>query len=306
MLDMPETRPKSPRRGQMAVTVTAILIFLSATGAAAPKTVAKLEALGIGLTEAQVILHLAPVLIGAFATIVARMLAANRPGPVRAGVYTLVGMGTGFVLGMCLDLFVGLGALMTAVFGPSDLQDEHAVGWAVTVVSLGWALMLAAIAIIGTPAARALQEADGAPECEEVRPRDRRMSQEAAIGLAASGISTGALTILAQTSAQGATGAILATVAALGFLASIWTSWTMWRRCDELEQRAVLQAYTASALVVMVGVFAWALANGLGAEITFSAYALYIGFTVIQFAVAMIANVTTQMGNGPRPKGSVA
>ncbi|MBU6371796.1 MAG: hypothetical protein KJS97_03635 [Alphaproteobacteria bacterium] len=303
---MTATKPQPARSGQMAITVTGLLIFLSATGAAAPKTVGRLQGLGIGLTEAQIVLHVAPVLIGAVAVVLAQMIAAGRSTPVRFGVYALLGVFTGFILGAALDLFVGVSALITAVFGPGEIRDEHAVGWAVTAMCIAWALMMAAIAVFGTPAARALQDAGGDPECAEVRPRDRALSREGALGMGALGVSTGALTILSQTAASGAAAAVLAAVAALGFIGSTWASWSIWRRSDELQQRAVLQAYTGSALIVTAAVFIWAIATSLGAQLTLSPYALYIGFTVVQFAAAIAANIGSQIALSSSPRGRTA
>lgn len=303
---MTASSPAAPKpRGRMVLTVTGLLILLSATGAATPKTVAKLQAMGLGLTEAHVLLHVAPVLFCALAAVAAQMIAAGRSTPVRFGIYGALGLTTGFLLGYCLDLFVGAGAALEAAFGPSEMRDEHVIGWTVTILALTWALMLGAIAVFGTPAARALQEADSDPDCAEVRPRDRAISREGALGMAALGVSTGALTILAQMGPAGPTAAILAAISVLGFLGSTLASWSIWRRSDELQQRAVLQAYTASALAVTLGVFAWAVATSLGAEITLSAYALYIAFTVVQFIAGIAANIVTQaLMSAPRGRAA--
>lgn len=292
---MPASSPAAPSpRGRMALTVTGLFVLLSATGAATPKAVAKLQALGLGVTEAHVLLHVAPVVLGALATVAAQMIAAGRSVPVRFGVYGGLGILTGFVLGYCLDLFVGAGMALEAAFGPSKMGDEHLIGWSVTILTLIWAVMLGAVAVFGTPAARALQEPDGDPDCAEVRPRDRAISREAALSMAALGVSTGALTILDQMAPAGPAAALLAAVSVLGFLGSTIASWSIWRRSDELQQRAVLQAYAACALAVTLGVFAWAVATSLGAQITLSPYALYIAFTLVQFVAGIAANIATQ------------
>lgn len=300
------TPPRPIRRGNMVLTITGLIALLSVTGAATPKSVAKLQALGLGQLDAQILLHVAPVVVGAVAAFVAQTLAAGRSTIVRFGIFAGLGLLTGFMLGYCLDLFAGAGALLDAVFGPSQMRDEHVVGWTMTILCCAWALIMTALAVFGTPAARALQEANGDPECAEVRPRDRAIFREAAVGMAASGVSTGALTILAQTGASGTSGAVLAAVSALGCIVSTWASWVLWKRSDELQQRAVLLAYTGSALVLTFAAFAWAIAESLGFSITLTPYALYLAFTIVQFVAAAISQVVTQGYDAPNPRSRAA
>ena len=298
--------PSQRVRARFALSTAAMMAILSATAAPVPEALSALSSLGLSGLPATVVLHVGPVVATAALAWIGQALIAGRSQGVRFLAYTVVGLASGFFLATCLELFAGASAALQSVLGPIEASNAHIAGWAATGLSILWGLLLGAIALFGSPAARALQDEHTDPECTEVRPRDRALSRVAALGMTTAGISLGALTLLDQAHPTGATAVALATIATGAGLASAGANWVMWRAADEFQQQAILQAYAWSAIVISVGAFAWALTAALGANIAIAPYTILLVIMVVQFATALIAAGAAQSFTGALAKRRTA
>jgi hypothetical protein len=258
---------------------------LSLTGAPTPKTVARLEAAGLGPDLAGPLLHVVPVLAGMLCIGAGGLLARGR-GPLARGAI-LAGAGgiLGFLSAFCLDLLVAVPALMERLTGP--LRDATALdvaAWSLAALSMAFGLMTLAVAQFGTPAMRAINFEGLDEEALEVRQRDRGVYRLSALGIIGQGVFMGALAVLHQMepTATGAARGIAVVTLALGVLAFAWSSWRIWAGMDELMRRTVMDAYAWSGIVVTVAGVVWAVLEALRITPPLSAYAMIILLIAVQ------------------------
>jgi len=289
MLDM--SRTSGLRVGRLTLTTALLLALLSATGAPTPKTLAKLIAGGIDPAVAAALLHIAPVAVGALSTWAGQAFARGRSRLVRFSAYAFYGAATGVALGVCLDLFVGLGAFLQQTAHLGDPHAEHIVGWALAALSLIWAATTGAVGAFGPAAAQALQDFDAGADCVDVRTAERVMFRQSGAGLAGQAVCIAALTILDQGAPEGALRAALIAAAVTGAGAFAAASWVMWRAFDEMMRRVVLIAYMWTAAALTAGAFGWAVADAAGIAVRLSPVAILVSVAVIQTFAAGAAGL---------------
>jgi hypothetical protein len=151
---MPLTR--TARALRFSLIVAAGPSALSLTGAPTPKYVARLADVGVDSATAGLVLHLTPIAVGALLCGIGQWVALGQTRSARFAIYAALGLVTGLVMGLCLDLFAAATTWVNTAFGPSSARGGHAFGWAAAAISLFWGLLMAVIALFGSAAARAL------------------------------------------------------------------------------------------------------------------------------------------------------
>jgi energy-coupling factor transporter transmembrane protein EcfT len=132
-----------------------------------------------------------------------------------------------------------------------------------------------------------------------VRPRDRALSRVGAIGMIATGLCLGALTLLDQTGATGVMDQALAVIAAFTGLVSAFASWSIWRAADELQQRAILIAHASALTLLTTSAFIWAIAGSLGWPVKLMPYDVLLTMIIAQSVTAIVSGYATQFGAAP-------
>jgi hypothetical protein len=267
------------------LTVGVAFAILSATGAPTPKTLARLEGAGLSPDLAAAALHVAPVFI-AMAGLAGGLVLSRGRSPLARGVMLgLTGAVIGFLLAMCLDLFVGVLPAMEAVTGPMrDASGLDIAAWSLAAVSILYGAITLAISGFGKPAMEAINFEGVEAACLEVRGRDRGMFAWSSLGLVGQGVAIGALAVLHQIGPEAAGavrgGAVVAIT--LGALAFAWSSWSIWTSMDELMRRMSVESYAWSGGVATVGGLVWAVLEALRLAPPLTAYGMLVGLIFVQ------------------------
>jgi hypothetical protein len=273
---------------------------LSATGAPTPKTVALLERSGVGPDLAGPLLHVAPLVIAVAAWFLMRVLAHGRGATGRALIYAGVGGAVGFALAFCLDLFVGVLSAIERITGPLRESGKlDLIAWTVAGVSFFWAALMALAAMFGAPALRAMTSEQADPECFDVRGRERRHFAVSAIGMAGQGLFVGALAVAHQLDTASAVVRLgVAGAVALGAFAFAWSSWTLWRDFDELQRRAVVEAYAWSGFIASIGCLAWATLESLALAPPLTAFGAVVALVILQTVATFVVTASLSLAGG--------
>jgi hypothetical protein len=284
------------------VTIAIIAAVVSATGAPAVKTVAHLVSLGVPMAVAGPFLHVLPVVAAVLGLLVTRMLAKGRGLMTRTAIYALSGAVIGFIMGVCLDLFVGVIPALEWLTGPlSESSNLDVAAWSTSALSLLMAAYTALVALFGKPAVRAMAAMDVEamdPEWMEVRARDRSKFAVSTVGLLGQGIFVGALAVANQVDASASTTRIaVAITVALGAGAAIWSSWALWRSFDEMLRRTVIEAYAWSGVIATVVCLAWAVLESLNLAPVLSAYGAIVALVILQTVASLV--ISSNMAMAP-------
>jgi hypothetical protein len=291
---------KSKRRAAGVLTVAVAVALLSATGQPTPKVLARLAELGVTDLAARLAVHAVPVVLVVSAVLLGRALGKGRSKTMRWILYALLGAVAGFFTGYSMDVLVGLPAAIQAVNGPlAEPSVTDIVLWAIGGISIATGLMVAALAVFGSPAAYALNlEPDDDPEAMDIRKAERGILALSSAGLSAMGIASIALAI-AQQSGDGATlGPSI--IALVTFAASGFVSIILWNLMDELQRRQVVNAYAVSAVIFTAGAFVWSIAEVQGLVPPFGASASFAAITFVQMMAASI--ITAAVAGNARAK----
>lgn len=281
--------PKKPLLQPMLLAGGAMAL-LSLTGTPTPKTLARLEGVGVPAELGGLLLHAAPVAIAMIGLGAGLLLGRGRSALVRSVILALIGGVVGFMMAFCLDLFVGFLPLMERFTGP--LREANALDvatWCLAVLLIVYGLLTTSLARFGTPAMKAINFEGVDEECLEVRPRDRGAFAQASVGLIGQGVCLGALAVLHQLApdASGALRGGTVVALALGQLAFVWSSWVIWKGMDELMRRTVVEAYAWSGLLATVGTLVWAVLEGLKVAPPLTAYATIVLLIFVQTMTSM-------------------
>jgi hypothetical protein len=305
-VDQSPAAPSSKPILRPMLAAGAAMAVLSLTGAPTPKTLGRLEALGVPADQGALLLHAAPVLIAVTGLGAGLLLARGRGSLTRGLILAGAGGIIGFLTAFCLDLFVGALPLMERATGPlREATSLDVAAWCLAVLSMAYGLMTLAIAQFGTPAMRAINFEGVDDECLDVRPRDRGEFGLASAGILGQGVFIGAIAVLHQMdpAASGAMRGGAVVVLALGVLVSVWCSWKIWKRMDELMRRTVMDAYAWSGIVATVGGVIWAVLEGLKIAPPLSAYALIILLIFVQTMMAIF--ITAGFGSPAKVRREV-
>ncbi len=292
------SRPKRRAAGVLTMGVAAAL--LSATGQPTPKVLARLAELGLPDLAARLAVHAVPVVLVVSAVLLGRALGKGRSKMMRWIIYALLGGVVGFFTGYTMDILVALPALIQAVNGPlAEPSVTDIALWAIGAMCIVLGLMMAALAVFGSPAAYAIElEPHDDPEAMDIRKAERGIFGLSCAGTFATGIASIALAI-AQQSGDGATTgpSIIALVAGA---ASVFANVILWNLMDELQRRQVVNAYAVSAVILTAGAFVWSIAEVQGLVPPFSASATFVAITLAQIIAGFI--ITTAAAGNARAK----
>lgn len=272
------------------LTIGVAMALLSLTGAPTPKTLARLEGAGVPADQGAMLLHAAPVVIAMIGLGAGLLLGRGRGPLARSVILALAGAVIGFLMAVCLDLFVGFLPLMERITGPLREANKLDVAtWCLAVLSIVYGLLTTSLAQFGTPAMEAINFEGADPECLEVRTRDRGTFARASVGLIGQGVFLGALAVLHQLApdANGALRGGAVVTLTLGALAFAWSSWVIWKGMDELLRRTVVEAYAWSGLLATIGCLVWAVLEGLKMAPPLSAYATITALIFVQTMTSM-------------------
>jgi hypothetical protein len=291
------------------VTIAIIAAVVSATGAPAVKTVAHLVSLGVPTAAAGPVLHVVPVVVAMLGLLVTRMLAKGRGLMTRTSIYALSGAVIGFIMGVCLDLFVGVIPALEWLTGPlSESSNLDVAAWSTSAVSLFLAAYTALVALFGTPAARAMAAMDVEeidPEWTEVRARDRVKYAVSTVGLLGQGVFIGALAVANQVDASASmTRMAIAITVGLGAGAAVWSSWTLWRSFDEMLRRTVIEAYAWSGVIATVVCLAWAVLESLNLAPVLSAYGAIVALVILQTVASLVIGSMAMAPTNPNVRAT--
>ena len=296
------SRPTRRAAGVLTMGVGAALLSAtgqpspSASAGRSPKVMARLAELGLPDLAARLAVHALPVVLVVSAVLLGRALGKGRSKTVRWIIYALLGGVVGFFTGYTIDILVGLPAFIQAVNGPLAAPSVTDIAlWAIGAMFIVLGLMMAALAVFGSPAAHAIElEPDDDPEAMDIRKAERGIFGLSSAGAFATGIASIALAI-AQQSGDGATlgPSIIALVAGA---ASVFASIILWNLMDELQRRQVVNAYAVSAVILTAGAFVWSIAEVQGLVPPFSASATFVVITLAQ-TIAVFIITTAAAGN---------
>ena len=295
---------KSPRRSAGVITIGIGAVLLSATGQPTPRVLARLAEIGLPDLVARLAVHVLPVVLIVSAVLLGQALGKGRTKMIRWIIYALLGGVAGFFTGYCMDLLVGVPAAIEAINGPLAEPSVIDVGlWTLGGISIATAIMVAAIAAFGPPAAYAINiEPDIDPEAMDIRKPERAIFGLSSAGLAALGVACIALAIARQ-SGDGATlGPNI--VALVAGAACVFINILVWNQLDELQRHQVVNAYAVSAVMFTIGTFVWSIAEGQGLLPAFDAGAAFVTISLVQMVTASI--VTGKMAGDARAKRRAA
>lgn len=286
-------KPKAPARGYGALTIAIAAALFAATGRPDVETLAAVTAWGLPAQIAYAAMYVVPVAGIVAAILIGRLLGRGRSSIVRWSIYAFCGGVGGFILGLCLDLFVGVPDFVALATGPlaePTLLDTLLWSFAGLCVALG--AMVGVIALFGRSGMSALQvEEISDPECMDVHRRERPVFGWSALGMATLGIGCGALAIARQASEDARL--LPVAVALIACVLSAWASYVLWRGFDEMQRRHVVDGYAASAIVATLGSFLWALAQALGLLPAIDATGVFLTLCVVQIVVTSYVTAST-------------
>jgi hypothetical protein len=286
---------KSNRTGGYGVITLGVLAALMvATGRPEPDTLATVTGWGVPDGVATAALYVVPVVLIVCALLVGRALGRGRSVTFRWTVYALLGAVAGFVLGLCLEVFAGAPALVASLTGPLGEPTVLDVFlWCLTAFCLFSGVMVGLIGAFGRSAVVAIQVEDADAEFVEPMRSERGMFAWSAVGMVTLAIACAGLAIARQAD-EAARFAPIA-IAIVAAIASIATNYAMWRGFDEMQRRHVVEGYAASAIVVTLGSFAWALAEAAGLVTELDATGVFLALIFVQL-VAVTFVTSRAMG----------
>lgn len=283
------TRKSGKFVGASALVFGGLAALFSATGAPVAGTLQALAAAGLSPELGALALHAAPVALAALALPAMQALARGRSLGVRAAIYACGGALVGGFTAACLDLFVGFLPAVQRLTGPlSEAGVVDVLAWGLAALSLVIGAFMAAFAIFGAPAVRAISLEPPDPESTDVRGAERSQFGASAVGLIGQGVFVGALALVHQGEVAGfAVRLGVAGAVVIGALAFVWSSWALWREFDELQRKAVVEAYAWSGLLAWLGILVWAILESLGIWPPMTAYAAIVALCTLQTVAAM-------------------
>jgi hypothetical protein len=259
--------------------------LLSATGQPVPKLLNQLTGMGMPDLAARLTLHAIPVLLILGAVVVGQIAGRGRSKNVRWALYGLLGAVAGFFTAFCLDLLVGVPALIVALNGPlAEPATIEIALWALGGITIASGLMVAAIAAFGPPAAYAMNlEPDICEDALDIRKPERKAYGLSSIGLITLGVASIALSIARQSAPDAVLGPCV--VAMVTGAISVFINVVLWNRLDELQRRQVVDAFSVSAVFMTLGVFAWAIGQTLGLLPPLDAAGCFVAISFVQLVV---------------------
>jgi len=276
-------RPQPKSRGVLTIGIGAAL--LSATGQPMPKLLNQLTGMGLPDLAARLALHATPVLLILGAVLIGQVAGRGRSKNVRWALYGLLGAVAGFFTAFCLDLLVGVPALVVALNGP--LAEPGAIEialWAFGGITIASGLMVAAIAAFGPPAAYAMNfEPDICEDALDIRKPERKAYGVSSVGLIALGVASIALSIARQSGAGAVPGPCI--VAVVAATISVFINVVLWNGLDELQRRQVVDAFSVSAVLLTLGSFAWSICQTLGFLSPVDAAGAFVVISFVQLVV---------------------
>jgi hypothetical protein len=282
------SRPQPKSRGVLTIGIGAAL--LSATGQPAPKLFNQLVGMGLPDLAARLTLHAIPVVLILGAVLIGQMAGRGRSKNVRWALYGLLGAVAGFFTAFCLDLLVGVPAMIEALNGPLAEPEVIEIAlWAFGGVTIATGLMVAAIAAFGPPAAYAMNlEPDICEDALDIRKPERKAYGVSSIGLIALGVASIALSIARQSGPDAVLGPCI--VAMVAGAISIMTNLVLWKGLDELQRRQVVDAFSVSAVFMTIGAFAWAIGQTLGLLPPVDVAGAFVSVSILQLVVTMVVS----------------
>lgn len=281
------------------LSLTGLSALLVATGAPDVETLAQLRGFGLAEGLAVALLYVAPVLAILAALLLARVLGRGRSPIVRWVLYAVLGGVGGFILGLCLDLFVGVPRMIEGVTGV--LSEPSLIDIAlssVAVLSILMGAMMVALAAFGKPAARALQmdETMSTADFEDIRRAERAVFGWSAFGMLTLGLSCAALAVARMAPVDGRLTPVLVALGA--GIASAIASWVLWRGFDELQRRQVVNGYAVSAVLATLGLFVWAALEALAILPPIDASGVLVAIITVQLFATMFISASAASQHG--------
>ena len=277
------SRPQPKSRGVLTMGIGAAL--LSATGQPVPKLLNQLTGMGMPDLAARLTLHAIPVLLILAAVLVGQIAGRGRTKNVRWALYGLLGAVAGFFTAFCLDLLVGVPALIVALNGPlAEPEVIELALWTLGGITIASGLMVAAIAAFGPPAAYAMNlEPDICEDALDIRKPERKAYGVSSIGMVTLGVASIALSIARQSGPGAVLGPCI--VAMVAGAISILVNVVLWNGLDELQRRQVVDAFSVSAVFMTLGAFAWSIGQLLGFLPPIDAAGAFVAISFVQLVV---------------------
>lgn len=284
----PASKPMPP----LGIAVLAVaLAAISATGRPEPESLAMMASLGLPDWAGALTVHAIPVVLAVVVLVAGRMITRRMATGVKWVVYALLGMVVGMVTAWHLELFAGVPALIEAANGPLvEAEDTEIMLWAVGSICMLMAVMVGAVALFGSNAAKAMQVEEVDPELLDVRRAERGLYAYSAFGMATLAIACMALAIARQSLPEMRVGPLA--IAGVAALACVGVNWFLWLRCDELQRRTVINGYAVSAVAATIGAFGWAVAAAAGYAGQIDAAAAFVALTIVQMIASMTATAS--------------
>lgn len=282
------TPAQKPTRPLGILVLGLAIAAVSATGRPEPDSVALLTGWGLPDLAARLAIHALPPVMAVAALLIGRAATRRMSPTVKWTIYALLGMAVGMVTAWHMELFAGAPGMIETMNGPlAEAETIEVLLWALGSILILLAVMVGAIALFGSGAAKAMQVEEIDPELLDVRRAERRLYGYSALGMAAPAIACMALAIARQSLPEMRMGPLV--VAGIAAIISVAVNWIIWRGCDELQRRTVINGYAVSAVAVTVGAFAWAIAAAAGYAGQIDAAALVVALTIIQMIATMSA-----------------
>jgi len=287
--------PAQKRMPPLGIAVLAVaLAAISATGRPGPESLAMMSSLGLPDWAGTLAVHAIPVVLAVVLLVVGRMATRGMGHGLKWGIYGLLGMVVGMVTAWHLELFAGVPAIIEAANGPLvEAETTEILLWGLGSICMMMAVMVGAVALFGSNAAKAMQVEEVDPELLDVRRAERGLYAYSAFGMATVAIACMALAIARQSLPDMRIGPLL--IAGVAALASIAANWILWRHCDELQRRTVINGYAVSAVAATLGAFGWAMASAAGYVGQIDAAAAFVALTIIQL-IATASTTASMMG----------
>ncbi len=278
------SQPKS--RGVLTIGIGSVL--LSATGQPVPKLLDQLTGIGLPDLAARLTLHAIPVVLIVGAVLIGQLVGKRLSKTTRWALYGLSGAVAGFFTAFCLDLLVGVPAMIVAVNGPLAEPEVIEIAlWAFGGITIASGLMVAAIAAFGPPAAYAMNiEPDISEDALDIRKPERKAYGVSSIGLITLGVASIALSIARQSGPDAVLGPCI--VAMVAGAISVLINIVLWNGLDELQRRQVVDAFSVSAVFMTIGAFAWAIGQMLGLLPPVDAAAAFVSISILQLLAATV------------------
>ena len=282
------SRPQPKSRGVLTIGIGAVL--LSATGQPTPKLLNQLTGLGLPDIAARLALHAIPVVLIVAAVLIGQMAGKSLSKMTRWGLYGLLGAVAGFFTSFCLDLLVGVPALIVALNGPMAEPGVIELAlWTFGGILIATGLMVAALAAFGPPAAYAMNlEPDICEDALDIRKPERTAYGISSIGMITLGVACIALSIARQSGAGAVLGPCVVGVVAAAI--SVAINVVLWNGLDELQRRQVVDAFSVSAIFATLGAFSWAIGQTLGFLPPVDAAGAFVAIAFLQMIVTTLVS----------------